>query len=47
MMGYFLEVNCENKEKLYRDGPYTDFFSQGSQVGNILTPAGLLRTSGP
>ena len=34
-------------KKLYRDGPYTDFFSQGSQVGNILTPAGLLRTSGP
>ena len=27
-------------KKLYRVGPYADFFSQGVQVGNILTLAG-------
>ena len=27
-------------KKLFRDGPYSDFFSQGVQVGNILTLAG-------
>lgn len=29
-------------KKLFRDGPYSDFFSQGVQVGNILTLAGQL-----
>ena len=32
------------KKKLFRDGPYADFFSQGVQVGNILTLAGQLGT---
>jgi len=27
-------------KKLYRAGPYADFFSQGVQVGNVLTLAG-------
>ena len=27
-------------KKLFRDGPYSDFFSQGVLVGNILTLAG-------
>ena len=27
-------------KKLHRVGPYADFFSQGVQVGNILTLAG-------
>ena len=27
---------------LFRAGPYSDFFSQGVQVGNILTLAGQL-----
>ena len=30
------------KKKLYRDGPYEDFFSQGVLVGNILTLAGQI-----
>ena len=29
-------------KRLFRDGPYSDFFSQGVQVGNILTLAGQL-----
>ena len=29
-------------KKLYRDGPYEDFFSQGVMVGNILTLAGQI-----
>ena len=29
-------------KKLYRKGPYADFFSQGVQTGNILTLAGQL-----
>ena len=29
-------------KKLFRNGPYADFFSQGVQVGNILTLAGQL-----
>ena len=33
-------------KKLFRDGPYSDFFSQGVQVGNILTLAGQLGNSG-
>ena len=32
------------KKKLFRDGPYSDFFSQGVQVGNVLTLAGQLGT---
>tara|TARA_B100001175_G_scaffold95852_1_gene81199 strand:- start:3494 stop:3880 length:387 start_codon:yes stop_codon:yes gene_type:complete len=30
------------KKKLLREGPYADFFSQGVQVGNILTLAGQI-----
>ena len=30
------------KKKLLREGPYADFFSQGVQIGNILTLAGQL-----
>lgn len=30
------------KKKLFRDGPYADFFSQGVLVGNVLTLAGQL-----
>ena len=33
-------------KKLFRHGPYSDFFSQGVQVGNILTLAGQLGNSG-
>ena len=29
-------------KKLFRNGPYADFFSQGVQTGNILTLAGQL-----
>ena len=29
-------------KKLYRDGPYEDFFSQGVLVGNILTLTGQI-----
>ena len=29
-------------KKLFRKGPYADFFSQGVQTGNILTLAGQL-----
>ena len=29
-------------KELFRDGPYSDFFSQGVRVGNILTLAGQL-----
>jgi len=29
-------------KKLFRNGPYADFFSQGVQIGNILTLAGQL-----
>ena len=29
-------------KKLYRTGPYADFFSQGVQTGNVLTLAGQL-----
>ena len=29
-------------KKIYRNGPYADFFSQGIQTGNILTLAGQL-----
>ena len=29
-------------KKLFRNGPYADFFSQGVQMGNILTLAGQL-----
>ena len=29
-------------KELFRNGPYSDFFSQGGQVGNILTLAGQL-----
>ena len=29
-------------KKLYRNGPYADFYSQGVQKGNILTLAGQL-----
>ena len=29
-------------KKLYRNGPYADFFSQGVQTGNVLTLAGQL-----
>ena len=29
-------------KKLLREGPYADFFSQGLQVGNILTLAGQI-----
>ena len=29
-------------KKLFRAGPYSDFFSQGVQVGNLLTLAGQL-----
>ena len=29
-------------KKLFRASPYSDFFSQGVQVGNILTLAGQL-----
>lgn len=32
----------EIDKKLFRAGPYSDFFSQGVQVGNILTLAGQL-----
>ena len=32
-------------KKLYRTGPYADFFSQGVQVGNVLTLAGQLGDS--
>ena len=30
------------KKKLFRNGPYADFFSQAVQTGNILTLAGQL-----
>ena len=30
------------KKKLLREGPHADFFSQGVQVGNVLTLAGQL-----
>ena len=30
------------KKELLREGPYADFFSQGVQVGNILTLAGQI-----
>ena len=30
------------KKKLLREGPYGDFFSQGVQVGNVLTMAGQI-----
>ena len=30
------------KKKLLREGPYADFFSQGVQVGNVLTLAGQI-----
>ena len=30
------------KKKLLRVGPYADFFSQGVQVGNVLTMAGQI-----
>ena len=30
------------EKKLFREGPYADFFSQGVLVGNILTLAGQL-----
>ena len=30
------------KKKLLRQGPYADFFSQGVQVGNVLTMAGQI-----
>ena len=30
------------EKKLFRNGPYADFFSQGVQTGNILTLAGQL-----
>ena len=30
------------KKKLFRDGPYADFFSQGVLVDNVLTLAGQL-----
>ena len=30
------------RDRLYRTGPYADFFSQGVQVGNVLTLAGQL-----
>ena len=30
------------KKKLLREGPYADFFSQGVQVGNVLTMAGQI-----
>jgi len=30
------------EKKLYRVGPYADFFSQGVQTGNVLTLAGQL-----
>ena len=29
-------------KKLFREGPYADFFSQGVQVGNVLTMAGQI-----
>ena len=29
-------------KKLLREGPYADFFSQGVQVGNVLTLAGQI-----
>ena len=29
-------------KKLFRNGPYADFFSHGVQTGNILTLAGQL-----
>ena len=29
-------------KKLLREGPYADFFSQGVQVGNVLTMAGQI-----
>ena len=29
-------------KKIYRNGPYADFFSQGVHIGNILTLAGQL-----
>ena len=30
------------KKKLLREGPYADYYSQGVQVGNILTMAGQI-----
>ena len=30
------------KKKFLREGPYADFFSQGVQVGNVLTMAGQI-----
>tara|TARA_A200000113_G_scaffold207728_1_gene205524 strand:- start:197 stop:586 length:390 start_codon:yes stop_codon:yes gene_type:complete len=30
------------EKKLLREGPYADFFSQGVQVGNVLTMAGQI-----
>ena len=30
------------KKKLLREGPHADFFSQGVQVGNVLTMAGQI-----
>ena len=30
------------EKKLMREGPYADFFSQGVQVGNVLTMAGQI-----
>ncbi len=37
-------MNISMKKKLYREGPYSDFFSQGVQVGSVLTLAGQLGT---
>ena len=37
-------MNIRMKKKLYRDGPYSDFFSQAVQVGSVLTLAGQLGT---
>ena len=32
------------EKKLFRDGPYADFFSQGVQVGNTLYLSGQVST---
>ena len=42
IVGKLLKGEIVMNKKLYRTGPYADFFSQGVQVGNVLTLAGQL-----
>jgi len=42
IVGKLLKGVIVMNKKLYRTGPYADFFSQGVQVGNVLTLAGQL-----